>query len=89
MYQDRNASTSGDNRISGGAEVTIDGAFYFPRQEIVITGNATIQGDEECASFVGRLVSVGGSSQVQIECDTSSDFAILLSTGSKIALLRE
>ena len=89
MYQDRDASTKGDNRITGNAELTIDGSFYFPRQEIVVTGGSTVEGKDECANFIGRLISVGGNSEIRIECDKSSDFAVILSTGRLIALLRK
>lgn len=88
MYQDRDAPTSGDSRITGNAELTIDGSFYFPRQEIVITGGSTVEGNDECANFIGRKLSVGGNSVIRIDCDKDSEFAVILSTGKLLALLR-
>ena len=88
FYQDRNApsGTGNKNRITGGAQLQTDGAFYFPAQELEITGNAQIQvTSNECAGFIARKLSLD-STQIQIDCNPDSTSAIKVTTSRVVRL---
>lgn len=73
MYQDRRASptAAGKNIINGGADSVLSGAFYFPRQQLDIKGNATMR--FTCAKFVAYVVEFSGNSGVRNTCDPDDD----------------
>jgi len=44
FFQDRNAPTSGSNRIAGGVTMDLTGIIYFPSQHLDFTGGSTTSG---------------------------------------------
>lgn len=71
FYQDRDApSYQGANVITntftGGADMVLNGAVYFPSQAIQYTGNATIA--SQCVQLVGKQVVMTGTSQLANNC---------------------
>ncbi|MFA7429943.1 MAG: pilus assembly protein TadG-related protein [Rhodospirillaceae bacterium] len=73
FYQDRNApSFQGakiiTNTFTGGADMVLNGAVYFPSQAIEYTGNATVASD--CLQLIGRQVIMTGNSQLANNCAT-------------------
>lgn len=68
FYQDRNAPTGPDNKFNGGSTMNINGAMYFPRQEVKFTGgNATGGG---CTRIVAREVIFTGNADLENNCDS-------------------
>ena len=92
FFQDRDApSGSGDkNRITGNSELQADGSFYFPSQELVISGNSQLEVDLDngCASIIARNITFTGGSQIQIDCESPGNAAARLPTGRKLTVLR-
>lgn len=71
FYQDRNApSHQGsqiiNNTFTGGADMIMNGAVYFPSQGIEYTGNAAIA--SQCVQLIGRRVIMTGTSQMANNC---------------------
>lgn len=67
IFQDRNASSSGDNRLTGSSIQNLTGAVYFPRQELTWTGS-TQPGGTECTQVIARTVTFVGSSTLKSNC---------------------
>ncbi|CAA7618381.1 conserved hypothetical protein [Magnetospirillum sp. LM-5] len=66
FYQDRNAPTGPDNKFNGGSTMNINGAIYFPRQEVKFTGgNATGGG---CTRIIAREVIFTGNADMENNC---------------------
>ena len=68
IYQDRRA-TSGPskvNRINGNASSVIEGAFYFPKQQLQINGGAGLE--FTCGQFVAYIVEFSGNSTIENTC---------------------
>jgi Flp pilus assembly protein TadG len=61
IIQDPDASVSGDSRLNGGVNVFLDGAIYFPHQELVYEGNS---GSTACTLIVADSVKVTGSAKM-------------------------
>ena len=90
FYQDRNApsGTGNKNKITGKAQLQTNGAFYFPAQELEITGNAQIQiTSNSCAGFIARKLSLEAT-QIQIDCNPDSPSAVKVTT-NRVARLGE
>ena len=62
FYQDSIASSGADAFFTGGADMTFDGALYFPSSEIVFTGGSSA--DPTCMQIIGKRVSFTGSSVI-------------------------
>jgi hypothetical protein len=64
IFQDRNAvdSPSNTNRINGSSSSVINGAVYFPKQELVYNGNGT--SSFVCTRLVGRRLYFSGNSSI-------------------------
>jgi hypothetical protein len=61
VFQDRRATDSNQaNKFNGGGAQVIEGALYFPSQEIEYSGSGTATA--VCTRFVGRRVSLTGNS---------------------------
>ena len=91
FFQDRDAPSGGGdkNRIRGGAQLQVDGAFYFPAQELEISGNAQIQvTSNECAGFISGKLSLN-STQIQINCNPNSSSAVNVVGGTLVSKLGE
>lgn len=64
IFQDRNAvdSPSNRNRINGSSASVINGAVYFPKQELVYNGSGT--SSFTCTRLVGRRLYFSGNSSI-------------------------
>lgn len=66
FYQDRRAETGTTNRINGNSASHLQGAFYFPRQNLDFNGNSGMTTD--CVQFVGSRVTFSGNSTISNSC---------------------
>ena len=88
FFQDRDA-LPGINRIRGQSQLQTDGAFYFPSQDLQISGDTQIQvSSGSCGGFVADTLSLVGGVQIQIDCDSSSQNTIFVE-GDKVSRLGE
>ncbi|MCP5381613.1 MAG: Tad domain-containing protein [Kordiimonadaceae bacterium] len=70
IYQDRNADPTGNNDILGGASMIINGAVYFPSQEITYSGGS--KAVSTCLQIIGKKVTFNGNAELyndQSTCD--------------------
>ena len=76
FYQDRAGETKNNNSntFNGGAEVDLQGALYFPSNDLDFSGGATA--GSGCMQLIGLTVNVGGSAGVQGNCDTAGTRAV-------------
>lgn len=74
LYQDRRAvDVSGNNspnKINGNSGSQFQGAFYFPKQELEVLGNAGM--NTACMQMVARRVKFTGNSAISNVCPASS-----------------
>jgi hypothetical protein len=70
FYQNRLASGSTVNKINGNANSTLEGAFYFPNQQVEFSGTAGIS--YECLQLVARRVVFTGTSTINNNCPSDS-----------------
>lgn len=74
MYQDRRAQdgTSANNQslFNGNASSTLQGAFYFPSQQLTFNGTAGMSTD--CLQLVARRVYYSGNMHISNHCDANS-----------------
>jgi hypothetical protein len=68
FYQDRRAST-GSVTIRGNSASTVDGAFYFPRQELIYEGGSGFR--PGCLRIVSRRVVFAGNSDLNNNCSSN------------------
>ncbi|HLZ79401.1 MAG TPA: Tad domain-containing protein [Sphingomonas sp.] len=69
MYQDRRAVDSGGsnaNQINGNASSTLQGAFYFPSQQM--TFNGTYGMTTKCVQIVAKDITFSGNSKIDNTC---------------------
>jgi Flp pilus assembly protein TadG len=68
FYQDRRANQDKTalNKINGNSASLMEGAFYFPNQQIQINGTATL--NFRCAQFVGYVVDFAGNGGIDNTC---------------------
>ena len=70
MYQDRRALAGGNNDILGGANMIMNGAVYFPSQEITYSGGSASV--STCLQIIGNKVTFNGNAELfndQSTCD--------------------
>lgn len=65
FYQDRRAG-SGTVTINGNANSVLEGALYFPKQQLTINGTAGIE--FTCAQFVAWIVEFAGTGAINNTC---------------------
>jgi hypothetical protein len=65
IYQDRRAG-SGVNKINGNSNSVMEGALYFPRQEMRLNGTGGMV--FTCGQFVSRTVTFEGTGQINNTC---------------------
>jgi hypothetical protein len=82
IYQDRRALDSGDNKINGNSSSKLQGAVYFPKQEIEFNGNTGI--NINCIKLVARRMVFTGNSKVINLCPNNSGAAPVLGTKIKL-----
>lgn len=69
IYQDRRADpTAGTNKINGNSGSDLEGAFYFPKQQLQFTGTAGVT--FTCVQMVAYTVTFSGNSKVTNNCPT-------------------
>jgi hypothetical protein len=66
FYQDRNASSSEDNKFNGGSSMAIAGAMYFPRSLVKFNGGNQTGGG--CTRIVAREVTFTGNADLENNC---------------------
>lgn len=70
FYQDRRAQDSGANMINGNATSKLQGAFYFPSQELDFTGTSGMTTD--CLQLVALRLAFSGNTNVSNQCPAGS-----------------
>lgn len=65
FYRDRRSSNV-EMRINGGADMSLQGALYFPSSDIFFAGNAGME--VECLQMVGRILTFRGTAGITNEC---------------------
>jgi len=83
LIQSANATTGNNNTINGDNNTVLDGAVYFPKGDITLTGSSTQA--YQCAMIVGYTVEFSGSSTIQN--DTSACSAATQVAGKKVRLI--
>lgn len=66
MYQDRRAEVGQTNQINGNSESQIEGALYFPRQDLLYNGTSGM--DTSCLKIVSRRITMSGNSTITNAC---------------------
>lgn len=76
FYQDRIASncTVNCNVFNGGSELDLEGALYFPSQDLSFSGGSSI--GDGCTQLVASTVSIGGDAGLQTNCSDSGTRSI-------------
>ena len=76
LFQDRNASPNGRNKIVGTSKggsptkLQVNGALYFPSRELFIAGDTRVEAaDGGCVLVVARQIALAGKGELAIECD--------------------
>ena len=66
FFQDRNAPTGGDNKFNGGSAMRLNGALYFPGQQVTFQGNTGNAGG--CTRIVADTVTFTGDATLGNAC---------------------
>src|SRR5207247_11465258 len=64
FYQDRNAPNSGTDTLSGGGTQNINGAIYFPNQQVTYAGNSS----STCTQLVAWKMKFTGNASFNNTC---------------------
>jgi hypothetical protein len=87
IYQDRRAqdgtSANSQSTMNGNADSTLQGAFYFPSQQLTFNGTAGMTTD--CLQLVARRVYYSGNLDIANTCDADSGADAFL--GKKVRLV--
>jgi hypothetical protein len=67
VMQDRNALSSGTNKLNGGSTTEFTGVVYFPNQQLEFTGGNQSGGG--CTRLIARLLEFKGNSDLNNQCD--------------------
>ena len=68
FFQDEDTVSGTNNKFTGGSTMEINGAIYFPSQDVEFTGGASI-GGPDCTQIVAQTVSFGGDATLSSDCD--------------------
>jgi Flp pilus assembly protein TadG len=68
FFQDEDTVSGTNNKFNGGSTMSINGAMYFPSQDVEFTGGASI-GGPDCTLIVAQSVGFGGNANLQSDCD--------------------
>jgi hypothetical protein len=76
IYQDRRASNSGgaNNKINGNSTSIMEGALYFPNQEMRLNGSGGMT--FTCGQFVARTVTFEGTGSISNTCGSYGGHSI-------------
>lgn len=66
FFQDRNAPTGGDNKFNGGSSMSLNGALYFPGQQVDFQGNTNNAGG--CTRIVADTITFTGDAALGNAC---------------------
>ena len=71
FYQDRDANSCSVNcnLFAGGAEMDLQGALYFPSQNLSFRGGSQV--GDGCTQLVAKTVTITGDTGVQTHCNSS------------------
>jgi hypothetical protein len=84
FFQDKRApNVNQTNKINGNSTSKLQGAIYFPSQEIEFTGTTGM--DIKCIQLVGRRVKFNGNSTVTNVCPPNSGASAF--TGTRVKLV--
>ena len=83
IIQAPGATAGNDNLINGNNGTVLDGAIYFPRGDLELSGSST--GSTQCAMIVAYTVTFSGSANIQN--DTSDCDADTQVSGKKVRLI--
>ena len=70
FYRDRRADST-EITINGGADATLEGAFYFPTSNVRVNGNAEFE--VRCFQLVGQILTFRGTAEIHNTCDAGGD----------------
>jgi Flp pilus assembly protein TadG len=70
LFRDRNAATR-LIKMTGGTDITIDGAIYAPSTDLSLGGNGEI--GSRCVQIVGRKLTFHGNPELINDCDDPND----------------
>ena len=85
FYQDGAAPAGGSNKFNGGSAMILQGAIYFPAQEVQWSGNNSTT---NCIEVVARTVTFTGNSHLDVTgCPTLGAAAIQISSGSVVKVM--
>jgi len=76
FYQDRNAPNSGTDTLSGGGTQNINGAIYFPNQQLTYAGNSS----SSCTQLVAWKMKFTGNATFNNDCSAYGTASIGPST---------
>lgn len=66
FFQDRNAPAGGDNKFNGGSAMSLNGALYFPGQQVSFQGNTSNAGG--CTRIIADTVTFTGDATLGNAC---------------------
>jgi hypothetical protein len=81
IYQDRNASSTGTNKITGSTSQSITGAVYFPKQSVSWRGTSA-SGSGGCTQLIARAITFTGTSDFNNNCAGKGTSSISTSTAA-------
>lgn len=82
FYQDRRASNMATNIINGNSSSVLQGALYFPRQELQMNGTSGM--NTRCIQIVARRVDWRGNTAIQNVCPANSGASSFKGTQIKL-----
>ena len=82
MYQDRRASNMATNIINGNSNSVLQGALYFPRQELQMNGTSGM--NTRCIQIVARRIDWRGNNNIQNICPANSGASSFSGTQIKL-----
>lgn len=82
MYQDRRATNSLTNIINGNSTSVLQGALYFPRQELQMNGTSGM--NTRCLQIVARRIDWRGNNNLQNVCPANSGASSFKGTQIKL-----
>ena len=82
FFQDRRAIDSGSNKINGNSTSRLQGAIYFPSQEVQFNGNSGI--NIACIKLVAKRLEFTGNSTITNVCPANSGVVSILGTKVKL-----